>query len=163
MKRIATLVLATVTAMIFTGCHPNTGHTLATDDSLVIDANCDWTVTWTLTAPEARRELRDRVRDAIWNYRVDGGSWQQTKFSIAQANVSTVEMRATVPKVELAHTTAIEAYLVYKFDGNAEGVAKAATPRRITINKAEPSGAANGSQPVPSETNRTASAAGSPR
>ena len=137
MKRIATLVLTLVTAVISAGCNPNTGHTLATNDPLAIDANRDWTVTWTLTAPEARPELRDRVRRAVWNYRIEGGTWQQTEFSIAQVDATTLEMRATVPKAELAHATAVEAYPVYEFDGDTEGVAKLSTPRRINIKEAE--------------------------
>ncbi|MES2475655.1 MAG: hypothetical protein V4640_07730 [Verrucomicrobiota bacterium] len=132
-NEVIKLVVASVTAMILAGCHANTGHTLATSDPLAIESDRDWTITWTLTAPKARRELPDRIRDAIWNYRIDGGTWQQTEFLIVQVDAATVEMKTNVPREKLAHATAIEAYPVYVFDGNTEGTERASTPRKITI------------------------------
>jgi len=118
---------------LLSACHPNTGHTLSTDDPLEIPSKQDWKVTWTISAPKAGVDNLKRLVDPKWNYSLDGGAWQSVTLQVTRMTDTELQLTAIIPKSEFNGNTLIHCYITYVFDGTQEGRDRIKDSRTIKI------------------------------
>lgn len=122
-----------------TSCNPNTGHSLATNDSLEIDDSEDWTPTWTLEAPKVTRGIEDRISEAQLHYTIDSGVWQSAPLLATKETDTRIQLVATIDRAQLTGHRRIQCFTEYVFDGTQEGGHGRKDPRVIQINKKDAS------------------------
>ena len=127
--------IAIMWCVALTSCSPNTGHTLATNDSLDVVDSEDWTPTWTLEAPKVGRGIVNRISEARLHYSIDSGVWQSTPLFSKIETATRIQLVATIDRKELTGHSRIQCFPEYVFDGTREGIHKRKDPRVLKIHK----------------------------